>query len=172
MLVSTKTLPWYPPSPTVCMCLSKNHGHLPASSNFLIVLSLTYLHCDQILGPNMLKWLCPTAVSHIKDGITFPTTRDNSWHSLPLPRSCFSMCDYTKFISHPLSTRVYDLQPGKDSWQHQQFYPENLGRVHSIKSLHHTCRTHARGPITDATLAVTSLESFRCLFRFPFLFLI
>ncbi|XP_057471261.1 probable protein S-acyltransferase 15 isoform X1 [Actinidia eriantha] len=31
-----------------------------------------------ILGPNMLKWFCPTAVSHIKDGITFPTMRDSS----------------------------------------------------------------------------------------------
>ncbi|KAA8534417.1 hypothetical protein F0562_031934 [Nyssa sinensis] len=31
-----------------------------------------------ILGPSMLKWLCPTAVSHIKDGINFPTTRDSS----------------------------------------------------------------------------------------------
>ncbi|KAM7526877.1 hypothetical protein LguiA_016779 [Lonicera macranthoides] len=26
-----------------------------------------------ILGPNMVKWLCPTAVSHIKDGTSFPT---------------------------------------------------------------------------------------------------
>jgi palmitoyltransferase len=26
-----------------------------------------------ILGPNMVKWLCPIAVSHIKDGTSFPT---------------------------------------------------------------------------------------------------
>ncbi|KAF7112854.1 hypothetical protein RHSIM_Rhsim09G0149500 [Rhododendron simsii] len=37
-----------------------------------------YKNITLILGPNMLKWLCPTAVSHIKDGINFPTTRDNS----------------------------------------------------------------------------------------------
>ncbi|PON40291.1 Zinc finger, DHHC-type, palmitoyltransferase [Parasponia andersonii] len=30
-----------------------------------------------VLGPNMLKWLCPTAVSHLKDGLTFPVLRDN-----------------------------------------------------------------------------------------------
>ncbi|XP_027158758.1 probable protein S-acyltransferase 15 [Coffea eugenioides] len=30
-----------------------------------------------VLGPNMLKWLWPTAVSHIKDGLSFPTARDN-----------------------------------------------------------------------------------------------
>jgi hypothetical protein len=33
---------------------------------------------DQILGPTMLKWLCPTSVSHLKDGVNFPTLRDNS----------------------------------------------------------------------------------------------
>ncbi|CAH2050877.1 unnamed protein product [Thlaspi arvense] len=32
-----------------------------------------YKNLTLVLGPNMLKWLCPTAVSHIKDGITFPT---------------------------------------------------------------------------------------------------
>ncbi|XAR54461.1 Protein S-acyltransferase [Bertholletia excelsa] len=37
-----------------------------------------YKNLTLVLGPNMLKWLCPTAVSHIKDGITFPTARDSS----------------------------------------------------------------------------------------------
>lgn len=37
-----------------------------------------YKNITLILGPNMLKWLCPTAVSHLKDGVSFPTTRDNS----------------------------------------------------------------------------------------------
>ncbi|KAG5533176.1 hypothetical protein RHGRI_027409 [Rhododendron griersonianum] len=37
-----------------------------------------YKNITLIFGPNMLKWLWPTAVSHIKDGINFPTTRDNS----------------------------------------------------------------------------------------------
>ncbi|KAG8390602.1 hypothetical protein BUALT_Bualt01G0100600 [Buddleja alternifolia] len=32
----------------------------------------------EVLGPNMLKWLWPTAVSHIKDGLSFPTARDSS----------------------------------------------------------------------------------------------
>ncbi|KAL3523490.1 hypothetical protein ACH5RR_016324 [Cinchona calisaya] len=31
-----------------------------------------------VLGPNILKWFWPTAVSHIKDGLSFPTARDNS----------------------------------------------------------------------------------------------
>ncbi|KAK6147929.1 hypothetical protein DH2020_018841 [Rehmannia glutinosa] len=31
-----------------------------------------------VLGPNMLKWLWPTAISHIKHGLSFPTTRDSS----------------------------------------------------------------------------------------------
>ncbi|XP_077226126.1 DHHC-type zinc finger family protein [Tasmannia lanceolata] len=30
-----------------------------------------------ILGPNMLKWLCPIAVGHLKDGLHFPTSHDN-----------------------------------------------------------------------------------------------
>ncbi|XP_059666049.1 probable protein S-acyltransferase 15 [Cornus florida] len=37
-----------------------------------------YRNIALILGPSMLKWLCPTAVSHLKDGINFPTARDNS----------------------------------------------------------------------------------------------
>ncbi|XP_052199242.1 probable protein S-acyltransferase 15 isoform X2 [Diospyros lotus] len=37
-----------------------------------------YKNITLVFGPNMLKWLCPTAVSHLKDGIAFPTTRDNS----------------------------------------------------------------------------------------------
>ncbi|XP_061347060.1 probable protein S-acyltransferase 15 isoform X1 [Gastrolobium bilobum] len=37
-----------------------------------------YKNITLILGPNMLKWLCPTAVSHLKDGVSFPTSRDNS----------------------------------------------------------------------------------------------
>ncbi|KAJ6901822.1 hypothetical protein NC651_019559 [Populus alba x Populus x berolinensis] len=24
-----------------------------------------------VLGPNMLKWFCPTAVSHLKDGMSY-----------------------------------------------------------------------------------------------------
>nr|GMD37057.1 probable protein S-acyltransferase 15 [Ipomoea batatas] len=38
----------------------------------------TYKNITLVLGPNMLKWLCPTAVNHVKDGLTFPTLRDNS----------------------------------------------------------------------------------------------
>lgn len=37
-----------------------------------------YRNISLILGPNMLKWLCPTAISHIKDGLNFPATRDSS----------------------------------------------------------------------------------------------
>lgn len=36
-----------------------------------------HIYVYQILGPNMLKWLFPTAVSHLKDGIQFPTARDS-----------------------------------------------------------------------------------------------
>ncbi|KAM1336754.1 hypothetical protein ACFX13_041793 [Malus domestica] len=31
-----------------------------------------------VLGPSMLKWLCPTSVGHLKDGLMFPTPRDSS----------------------------------------------------------------------------------------------
>ncbi|KAE9619346.1 hypothetical protein Lal_00047433 [Lupinus albus] len=37
-----------------------------------------YKNITLILGPNMLKWLCPTSISHLKDGVSFPTIRDNS----------------------------------------------------------------------------------------------
>ncbi|XP_060964190.1 probable protein S-acyltransferase 15 isoform X2 [Cannabis sativa] len=37
-----------------------------------------YKNITLVLGPNMLKWWCPTAVSHLKDGLTFPVIRDNS----------------------------------------------------------------------------------------------
>ncbi|KAE9589892.1 putative protein S-acyltransferase [Lupinus albus] len=37
-----------------------------------------YTNITSILGPNMLKWLCPTAVGHLKDGVSFATIRDNS----------------------------------------------------------------------------------------------
>lgn len=37
-----------------------------------------YKNISLVLGPNMLKWLCPTAVSHIKDGLSFPTSREYS----------------------------------------------------------------------------------------------
>ncbi|QCE07920.1 probable protein S-acyltransferase 15 isoform X1 [Vigna unguiculata] len=37
-----------------------------------------YRNITSILGPNMLKWLCPTEVSHLKEGVSFPTPRDNS----------------------------------------------------------------------------------------------
>ncbi|XP_015877260.3 probable protein S-acyltransferase 15 isoform X2 [Ziziphus jujuba] len=35
-----------------------------------------YKNITLVLGPNMLKWLCPTALSHLKDGLNFPTSRD------------------------------------------------------------------------------------------------
>ncbi|KAJ4979213.1 hypothetical protein NE237_009993 [Protea cynaroides] len=37
-----------------------------------------YRNVTLILGSNMLKWFCPTSISHLKDGISFPTVRDNS----------------------------------------------------------------------------------------------
>ncbi|XP_059458573.1 probable protein S-acyltransferase 15 [Corylus avellana] len=37
-----------------------------------------YKNITLVLGTNMLKWLCPTSVSHLKDGLTFPISRDNS----------------------------------------------------------------------------------------------
>lgn len=36
-----------------------------------------YKNMTLILGPNMVKWFWPTAMSHIKDGIDFPTTKDS-----------------------------------------------------------------------------------------------
>ncbi|KAL9365559.1 hypothetical protein Peur_043432 [Populus x canadensis] len=31
---------------------------------------------NNVLGPNMLKWFCPAAVSHLKDGMSYPTAHD------------------------------------------------------------------------------------------------
>ncbi|XP_010935718.1 probable protein S-acyltransferase 15 isoform X1 [Elaeis guineensis] len=35
-----------------------------------------YKNLSQILGPNMLKWLCPIALGHLKDGTEFPISND------------------------------------------------------------------------------------------------
>ncbi|KAL0358640.1 UNVERIFIED_CONTAM: putative protein S-acyltransferase 15 [Sesamum angustifolium] len=37
-----------------------------------------YKNIILVLGPNVIKWLWPTAISHIKDGLSFPTVRDSS----------------------------------------------------------------------------------------------
>ncbi|RXH94234.1 hypothetical protein DVH24_023918 [Malus domestica] len=39
---------------------------------------VTDIHTILVLGPSMLKWLCPTSVGHLKDGLMFPTPRDSS----------------------------------------------------------------------------------------------
>ncbi|XP_038689291.1 probable protein S-acyltransferase 15 [Tripterygium wilfordii] len=36
-----------------------------------------YKNITSVLGSNMLKWFCPTAVSHLRDGINFPTSHDS-----------------------------------------------------------------------------------------------
>ncbi|CAL1374225.1 unnamed protein product [Linum trigynum] len=36
-----------------------------------------YANISSVLGPNMLKWFCPTAVSHLKDGMSFPTSHQS-----------------------------------------------------------------------------------------------
>ncbi|KAK3033929.1 hypothetical protein RJ639_032361 [Escallonia herrerae] len=36
-----------------------------------------YKNVTLVLGPNVMKWLCPTAVNHIKDGVDFPTARES-----------------------------------------------------------------------------------------------
>lgn len=36
-----------------------------------------YKNITSVLGPNILKWLCPTAVSHLKDGMSYPTAHDS-----------------------------------------------------------------------------------------------
>ncbi|CAH9116048.1 unnamed protein product [Cuscuta europaea] len=38
----------------------------------------THRNIALVLGPNMLKWLCPTAINHVKDGLDFPASRDNN----------------------------------------------------------------------------------------------
>ncbi|KAJ7975034.1 S-acyltransferase [Quillaja saponaria] len=38
----------------------------------------TYKNITLVLGPNMFKWLCPTSVNHLKDGLSFPASRDSS----------------------------------------------------------------------------------------------
>lgn len=44
----------------------------------LDVCVVTLLLSVQIFGPTMLKWLCPSSVGHLKDGISFPILRDSS----------------------------------------------------------------------------------------------
>ncbi|KAL9388518.1 hypothetical protein Peur_017123 [Populus x canadensis] len=36
-----------------------------------------YKNITSVLGPNILKWLCPIAVSHLKDGMSYPTAHDS-----------------------------------------------------------------------------------------------
>ncbi|CAN1339398.1 hypothetical protein LINPERPRIM_LOCUS38465 [Linum perenne] len=36
-----------------------------------------YGNISSVLGPNMLKWFCPTAVGHLKDGTSFPTSHQS-----------------------------------------------------------------------------------------------
>ncbi|KAM6600746.1 hypothetical protein CsatA_020355 [Cannabis sativa] len=55
--------------------LSLTLGTLFGWHIYLIIHNMTTI---EVLGPNMLKWWCPTAVSHLKDGLTFPVIRDNS----------------------------------------------------------------------------------------------
>ncbi|TYI62427.1 hypothetical protein E1A91_D10G243100v1 [Gossypium mustelinum] len=37
-----------------------------------------YKNITLVLGPNTLRWFCPTSMSHLKDGVSFPTLRDSS----------------------------------------------------------------------------------------------
>ncbi|MBA0754225.1 hypothetical protein Gogos_019928 [Gossypium gossypioides] len=37
-----------------------------------------YKNITLVLGPNTLRWFCPTSTSHLKDGVSFPTLRDSS----------------------------------------------------------------------------------------------
>ncbi|XWS56417.1 hypothetical protein CRYUN_Cryun09bG0083600 [Craigia yunnanensis] len=37
-----------------------------------------YKNINLVLGPNMLKWLWPTSISHLKDGVSFPASHDSS----------------------------------------------------------------------------------------------
>ncbi|XP_040934014.1 probable protein S-acyltransferase 15 isoform X2 [Gossypium hirsutum] len=37
-----------------------------------------YKNITLVLGPNTLRWFCPTSTSHLKDGVNFPTLRDTS----------------------------------------------------------------------------------------------
>lgn len=53
--------------------LSRKSGH---SYRHPFNLSV-YKNITSVLGPNILKWLCPTAVSHLKDGMSYPTAHDS-----------------------------------------------------------------------------------------------
>ncbi|XP_022743033.1 probable protein S-acyltransferase 15 isoform X2 [Durio zibethinus] len=37
-----------------------------------------YKNVTLVLGPNALRWLWPTSISHLKDGVSFPTSCDGS----------------------------------------------------------------------------------------------
>ncbi|KAL2249272.1 UNVERIFIED_CONTAM: putative pentatricopeptide repeat-containing protein [Sesamum indicum] len=57
------------------VCLSLTLGSLFAWHVYLTSRNLTTI---EVLGPNVIKWLWPTAISHIKDGLSFPTVRESS----------------------------------------------------------------------------------------------
>ncbi|KAL0452138.1 UNVERIFIED_CONTAM: putative pentatricopeptide repeat-containing protein [Sesamum latifolium] len=57
------------------VCLSLTLGALFAWHVYLTSRNLTTI---EVLGPNVIKWLWPTAISHIKDGLSFPTVRESS----------------------------------------------------------------------------------------------
>lgn len=64
--VFTKILPWYWPPPFLLLF------------DYHLCLYVFYRLLNQVLGPNTLRWFCPTSTSHLKDGVGFPTLRDSS----------------------------------------------------------------------------------------------
>lgn len=40
----------------------------------------------QVLGPNILKWFCPTSMGHLRDGTQFPISSD--WCTYKRPGTC------------------------------------------------------------------------------------
>ncbi|PPR92106.1 hypothetical protein GOBAR_AA28566 [Gossypium barbadense] len=57
------------------LALSVTLGTLLGWHIYLITHNMTTI---EVLGPNTLRWFCPTSTSHLKDGVNFPTLRDTS----------------------------------------------------------------------------------------------
>ncbi|EOY18736.1 Uncharacterized protein TCM_043236 [Theobroma cacao] len=59
----------------MALALFATFGTLLGWHIYLITHNMTAI---EVLGPNMLRWLWPASISHLKDGVSLPTSHDSS----------------------------------------------------------------------------------------------
>ncbi|KAB5544118.1 hypothetical protein DKX38_012230 [Salix brachista] len=69
-------------NPCILGCFWSIDVWLDINMIYLITRHLTTMEVSfqlhsQVLIPNMLKWFCPTAVIHLRDGMSYPTAHDS-----------------------------------------------------------------------------------------------